>query len=244
MGKLKGRLNDFLNHDGQSEACVLNDEGNQFSEVIADRDYIPGEQVLIRYGKFSNGTLLLNFGFTLHCNIYDQVLVEFSIPHHDHLRQMKLDLLRRYRAPATRDIKENPEDIFTLKKVKSSDANGRGIPQSFRAFARVMCLNSAQELTDLAKEAAQNDGRLARRALDNKDKEIEAHQLMFSCITGLMNQYETSIKNLGQPRKVQNMIRKCDSRRQMAYDLLTGELDILKSASAWLKNYYTSLSKR
>ncbi|KAL6980441.1 hypothetical protein U1Q18_022080 [Sarracenia purpurea var. burkii] len=41
-------------------------------EVIADRDYAPGDQVMIRYGKFSNGTLLLDFGFTLSYNTYDE----------------------------------------------------------------------------------------------------------------------------------------------------------------------------
>nr|GMC92764.1 histone-lysine N-methyltransferase setd3 isoform X1 [Ipomoea batatas]GMC94143.1 histone-lysine N-methyltransferase setd3 isoform X1 [Ipomoea batatas] len=74
MGKLQWCIHDFLNHDGGSDSCVLNDEGKQHSEVIADRDYAPGDQVLIRYGKFSNATLLLDFGFTLLYNAYDQLL--------------------------------------------------------------------------------------------------------------------------------------------------------------------------
>lgn len=39
---------DFLNHDGTSESVVLCDVKEQVSEVIADRDYVPGEEVLIR----------------------------------------------------------------------------------------------------------------------------------------------------------------------------------------------------
>lgn len=35
-------------------------------------------QVLIRYGKFSNATLLLDFGFTVPYNIYDQVSPRFD----------------------------------------------------------------------------------------------------------------------------------------------------------------------
>lgn len=35
-------------------------------------------QVLIRYGKFSNATLLLDFGFTIPYNIYDQVSPRFD----------------------------------------------------------------------------------------------------------------------------------------------------------------------
>ncbi|RWR76871.1 fructose-bisphosphate aldolase-lysine N-methyltransferase, chloroplastic isoform X1 [Cinnamomum micranthum f. kanehirae] len=54
---------DFLNHDGVSETVLLSDEGKQISEAIADRDYDSGDQVFISYGKFSNATLLLDFGF-------------------------------------------------------------------------------------------------------------------------------------------------------------------------------------
>ncbi|ESR54296.1 hypothetical protein CICLE_v10023738mg, partial [Citrus x clementina] len=70
---------DFLNHDGLSEAVVLHDEDKQLSEVIADRDYAPKEEVWITYGKFPNSTLLLDFGFSLPYNIYDEVSFEFQL---------------------------------------------------------------------------------------------------------------------------------------------------------------------
>uniref|UniRef100_A0A7C9AA87 SET domain-containing protein n=1 Tax=Opuntia streptacantha TaxID=393608 RepID=A0A7C9AA87_OPUST len=63
---------DFLNHDGTSQSVVLTDEHRQISEVVADRNYIPGDEVLIRYGKFPNSVLLLDFGFTVPFNIYDE----------------------------------------------------------------------------------------------------------------------------------------------------------------------------
>ncbi|XP_024043661.1 uncharacterized protein LOC102631220 isoform X2 [Citrus sinensis] len=72
MEKHKGGITDFLNHDGLSEAVVLHDEDKQLSEVIADRDYAPKEEVWITYGKFPNSTLLLDFGFSLPYNIYDE----------------------------------------------------------------------------------------------------------------------------------------------------------------------------
>ncbi|KAM1053723.1 hypothetical protein ACFX2I_001135 [Malus domestica] len=78
---------DFLNHDGTSESIVLSDDDKHFSEVIADCNYAPGEQVLIRYGKFSNATLLLDFGFTLSYNIHNQVQIQGDIPHHDVLHE-------------------------------------------------------------------------------------------------------------------------------------------------------------
>ncbi|KAK9180614.1 hypothetical protein WN944_023747 [Citrus x changshan-huyou] len=63
---------DFLNHDGLSEAVVLHDEDKQLSEVIAEQDYAPKEEVWITYGKFPNSTLLLDFGFSLPYNSYDE----------------------------------------------------------------------------------------------------------------------------------------------------------------------------
>ncbi|KAI5659913.1 hypothetical protein M9H77_28706 [Catharanthus roseus] len=236
---------DFLNHDGRSESYVLSDEGKQVSEVIADRDHGPGDQVQIRYGKFSNGTLLLDFGFTEPYNIYDQVQVELNIPHDDNLREMKSELLHRYRAPVIKDVSDpGPvKNFFTIKEVKSVSANrkGRGIPQSFRAFARVLCSKSPQELKDLVMEAEQNDGRLARRPLENRSREMEAHQLMLSKITQLIKEYDASIKYPGKPPISCCITKKCALRMQMARDLLDGELRVLKSASAWLKYYCASL---
>lgn len=97
---------DFLNHDGVSEAII-----------IADRDYAPGEQVLIRYGKFSNATLMLDFGFTIPYNIYDQVQIQFDIPKHDPLRDMKLELLHQYFIPPPEDMKglSHPVNSFSIK---------------------------------------------------------------------------------------------------------------------------------
>ncbi|KAK4578988.1 hypothetical protein RGQ29_028876 [Quercus rubra] len=110
---------DFLNHDGATEAIVLSDEDKQDSEVIADRDYGPGEEVLIRYGKFSNATLMLDFGFSLPYNIHDQVQVHFNVPHHDLLREMKIDLLQRHRTPPIKDVNgfNSSSESFTIKLV-------------------------------------------------------------------------------------------------------------------------------
>jgi histone-lysine N-methyltransferase SETD3 len=62
-----------MNHDGLSASIVLRDEDNQLSEVTADRNYSPGDEVFIKYGEFSNATLMLDFGFTFPYNIHDEV---------------------------------------------------------------------------------------------------------------------------------------------------------------------------
>ncbi|XP_068316335.1 fructose-bisphosphate aldolase-lysine N-methyltransferase, chloroplastic-like [Pyrus communis] len=234
---------DFLNHDGTSESIVLSDNDKHISEVIADRNYAPGEQVLIRYGKFSNATLLLDFGFTLSYNVHDQVQVQVNIPHHDVLREMKWELLKRHHRPISNDVNgfDSSMDSFTIKEVRSGSGKGKGIPQSLRAFARVLCCASPQELNDLAKEAAEHDGRLARRPLTSSIREIEAHQMLLSKLTQLAEDCDASIKSLGHVSSPVTCERH-SIRRQMAQDLLNGELHILKTASAWLRNYCDTLT--
>nr|XP_016434376.1 PREDICTED: ribulose-1,5 bisphosphate carboxylase/oxygenase large subunit N-methyltransferase, chloroplastic-like [Nicotiana tabacum] len=206
---------DFANHSDLSETIVLSNEEEQLSEVIADYSYAPGDEVLIRYGKFSNARLLLDFGFTLPCNKYEQVQVELSIPHEGNLRQLKLELLSRHK-------------MLILKDVN-------GLSSSENSFA-------LKEINDLAEEAAENDGRLARRPLKDKSREIEAHQFLQSKINEIIEEYNASIKSLELPATL-CMVGKHDLRRQMAQCLLIGELRVLKSAALWLENYCATLFK-
>ncbi|KAA8534294.1 hypothetical protein F0562_031811 [Nyssa sinensis] len=242
MEKHKGRIPDFLNHDGVSETVLLSDEDKELSEVIADRNYAPGDQVLIRYGKFSNAALLLDFGFTLPYNIYDEVQIQFNIPHHDYLRTKKLELLQRHCTPIIKDFNSfsSSWDSFIVKEVRSARGKGRGIPQSLRAFARVLCSTSSQELNDLAMEAVNSDGRLARQPLKNRSRELQAHQFLVSRVTQLIEESDVSIKSLAAPNSP-FIFGKLAVRRQMARDLLSGELRVLKSVSEWLKNYCATL---
>ncbi|KAJ6322862.1 hypothetical protein OIU77_012662 [Salix suchowensis] len=214
-GSTRGDIADFANHDGVSEAFIINDEDKQVSEVIADRDFAPHEEVLIRYGKFSNATLLLEFGFIVPHNIHDQVQIHIDIPNHDFLGEMK--------------------------EVRSARGKGKGLPQSLRAFARVLCCNSSQELIDLAMEAAQNDGRLARRPFKDSSREIQAHEILLSRISQLIEEYSVSMKSM-EPVAA-SVCKRFARRRQMALDLLTGELRVLESAHTWLNNYCATLSQ-
>ncbi|KAI3468384.1 hypothetical protein Pfo_025047 [Paulownia fortunei] len=232
---------DFLNHDGTSEAYVLSDESKQHSEVIADHDFAPGDEVLIRYGKFSNATLLLDFGFTISCNSYDQVQVELNVPQHDRLYTHKLELLDSHPTRSIKDVNEftSSGNSFTVREVRTGSRRGKGIPQSLRAFGRILTCNSQQELNALVMEAAQNDGRLARYPLKDKNREIAAHQLLLSEISQLIEEHNQYIKLLVPTPP--DLCGKSVLRRRLAQDLLTGELRVLKSASAWLENYCSTL---
>ncbi|KAK1409539.1 hypothetical protein QVD17_36065 [Tagetes erecta] len=231
---------DFFNHDSNSETDVLSDDFKQVSEVIADENYNPGDEVLIRYGKFSNARLLLDFGFITPHNKYDQVKVEVNVPQHDHLHALKLDLLHRHTIPSLKDVNDlsSLENGFMVMEVKSKSGKGRGIPQSLRALARVLCCTSPEELQDLAMEAAQNDGRLARTPLKNTDREVEAHQLLHSRFVHMIENYNEALESLT------HQCSENDTRRmQLARDFLSGELWVLESASVWLENYCGTLKR-
>ncbi|CAA6661791.1 unnamed protein product [Spirodela intermedia] len=148
---------DFLNHNGNSENVLMDDEDNETSVV------------LIRYGKFPNATLLLDFGFALPENMYDQCSDRFS----------PLNSL-----------------IFSIsfREVRSTHGTGKGIPPSLRAFARVLSAKSP-ELEEMRVEASENDGRLARRPLSSRSREIEAHRILISQIAPMIQSHNASIEN-------------------------------------------------
>ncbi|PPD86321.1 hypothetical protein GOBAR_DD16749 [Gossypium barbadense] len=157
-------------------------------------------RVLINYGKFPNAMLLLDFGFAVPYNIHDQVQIQLSIPHDDNLREMKLELLQHLTPKIKDAVGFNcPDDTFIIKEVRSPRGKGKGLPQALRAFARLLCCNSSQELSDLALEAAQIDGRLARRPLKGSRTEFKAHKMLSSHITQLMQKYDTAIKVIYLP---------------------------------------------
>ena len=58
----------------------------------------------------------------------------------------------------------------------------------------VLIVTKYSELSDLAQEAAQNDGRLARHPLSNRSKEIWAHEKLLLLITQLIEKYNATIK--------------------------------------------------
>ncbi|XP_013605326.1 PREDICTED: ribulose-1,5 bisphosphate carboxylase/oxygenase large subunit N-methyltransferase, chloroplastic-like [Brassica oleracea var. oleracea] len=231
---------DFMNHDGLSASIVLTDEDNQLSEVTADRDYSPGDEVLIRYGEFSNATLMLDFGFTLPYNTHDEVQIQMDIPNDDPLRNMKLGLLQTHYTRSVKDINifHSSYDTFTIKEVKS--ATGKGIPQSLRAFARLLSCTSPQELNDLSKEAEQNDGRLARLPFKDRSRELEAHKIILAHINRLIEDHNVCIKEL-EASDCHFESQRFTVRRQMARDLLFGELRGLRSAAEWLNHYCANL---
>ncbi|CAN0909362.1 hypothetical protein LINGRAHAP2_LOCUS25752 [Linum grandiflorum] len=199
-------------------------------------DFLKIRLVQISYGKFGNATLMLNFGFTVPHNIHDQVEIQMDISDDDLLHETKKQILQKHQLPTTQgpnDTEPSSWNRFAIREVKTATGKGKGIPQSLRAFARVVSCNHPKDLCDLAAEAAQNDGRLARRPFEDSNREIRAHSILLSHLIRLIDQYHASIQVSG----------KHPNRMQMALNFLAGELRILESASTWLGNYCTTLSE-
>ncbi|XP_073113310.1 uncharacterized protein [Elaeis guineensis] len=206
---------DFLNHDGTSDAILLSDEDKKISEVIADQNYDIGEQV--------------------------QILMD--APFHDSLYQIKSELLQNHCLPRIVDASgfNGSKSSFVIKEVKSASGKGKGIPQALRAYCRVLSATSLEELKALTVEAAEDDGRLARRTLTDRDREIQAHHMLLSLFIPMIRDYDSALKVLESLNnaRVGNQL---SIRRQMAKDLLKGELRVLQSACAWLTNYCANIS--
>ncbi|XP_052151866.1 uncharacterized protein LOC127770230 isoform X2 [Oryza glaberrima] len=228
---------DFLNHDGVFGSVLIYDEQKDVCEIIADRNYAVGEQVMIRYGKYSNATLALNFGFTLARNIYDQALIRIDMPVQDPLYKKKLDIWQKHRLPIFEDMCNlSSATSFVIKEVKSSQSKGIGIPLILRAFLRVFSAMSLKELEEMAMEAAESDGRLARCPLKNMEREIHAHRRLLLHFAEMIQGHSAAIEQLeivdGPASRSMHPFRK-----EMAKDLLVGELRVLESAHAWVANY-------
>lgn len=238
MADFKRCITDFLNHDGVSNSLLVYDEQKDVSEVIADRNYAVGEQVMIRYGKYSNATLALNFGFTLSRNIYDQAHIWIDMSEQDPLYKKKLDIWQKHRTPKSQHMCSSgcTRTSFAIKEVKDSGDKGIGIPQILRAFVRVFCATSSEELEEMAMEAAENDGRLARRPLKHAEREVHAHHKLLLHLDNMIQGHSTAIEQLeivdGAASRSMHPFRK-----EMAKNLLAGELQVLQSAHAWVANY-------
>lgn len=124
-------------------------------------------------------------------------------------------------------------------EVKS--ASGKGIPQALRACARVLSATSLEELKALTVEAAENDGRLARRPLSDLDREIQAHHMLLSHFIPMIQDHDAALKAL-ESLNATWVGSQLSVRREMAADLLKGELRVLQSACSWLTNYCARLS--
>ncbi|XP_065861349.1 ribulose-1,5 bisphosphate carboxylase/oxygenase large subunit N-methyltransferase, chloroplastic [Euphorbia lathyris] len=94
---------DMLNHSCEVETFLDYDKSSQGVVFTTDRQYQPGEQVFISYGKKSNGELLLSYGFVPRegTNPTDSVELSLSLKKSDKCYKEKLEALKKHGLSAT-----------------------------------------------------------------------------------------------------------------------------------------------
>ncbi|KAL8536895.1 hypothetical protein ACS0TY_012174 [Phlomoides rotata] len=203
---------DFMNHCNTSEAAVNNNEEQQISKIIADRDFAAGEEVVIKYGKYANATLLSSYGFTLPHNTFDFDIVKLSSIAQDHNQVCSSNLMLGF--------------LPFWNGVKINEVGGmEDIPPPLRAFARILVSGCQQNI-----EASWYP-------LKDKLREIEAHMFLHDELSKLIGNRDEHIEKL----VVADQCGKSVVRRQLAVDLLRGENRILKLACAYLERYCSRL---
>ncbi|KAG0590755.1 hypothetical protein KC19_1G124000 [Ceratodon purpureus] len=234
---------DFFNHDSNCRALLSYDEEKACAEVTADKEYTSGDQVVISYGRLPNSILALDFGFTLSCNPHDQVEVWMALSHRDPLRKMKLALLHAHAMPTVlhADGSDSGGNGFQIREVKSVSGRGKGIPHALRAFARVLCASTPQELSEMAAEAMKHDGRLARQPAKSRSKEAQVMNLLLARFESLINQRSLAALQISDTCRGMKQTAWKPSA-SMAMDVIAGEIRVLRSAAAWLRHQNSSNS--
>jgi histone-lysine N-methyltransferase SETD3 len=121
--------------------------------------------------------------------------------------------------------------------VRSAIGRGKGIPHSLRAFARVVCAASSQEILDMASEAADHDGRLCRRPLKNRNREAQAMSLLLARLESMMQARHAALLATRLVESCRLKGSATSVHAHMAGAVISGEMRVLRSAIAWLRNH-------
>jgi len=160
-----------------------------------------------------------------------------ALSHRDPLRKVKLALLHAHTMSTAlhADGTDSGGNGFHIREVKSVTGRGKGIPHALRAFARVLCASTPQELSEMAVEAMKHDGRLARHPAKSRRKESQVMNLLLARFESLINQRSLAALQISDAcRGIKQGAWKPSA--SMARDVIAGELRVLRSAAAWLRH--------
>ncbi|KAI9177478.1 hypothetical protein LWI28_015679 [Acer negundo] len=215
---------DMLNHNCEVETFLDYDKSTKGIVFTTDRQYQPGEQVFISYGRKSNGELLLSYGFVPRegTNPSDSVELSLSLKKSDICYKEKLEALRKHGLSASQcfpiQITGWPLELMAYAYLVVSPPSMRG---KFEEMAA-----AASNKTNIKK--------------DMKYPEIEEQALQFvldSCETSI-SKYSKFLQASGSmdlditsPKQLNRKM----FLKQLAVDLCTSERRILFRAQYILR---------
>ncbi|KAK4845530.1 hypothetical protein QYF36_006169 [Acer negundo] len=215
---------DMLNHNCEVETFLDYDKSTKGIVFTTDRQYQPGEQVFISYGRKSNGELLLSYGFVPRegTNPGDSVELSLSLKKSDICYKEKLEALRKHGLSASQcfpiQITGWPLELMAYAYLVVSPPSMRG---KFEEMAA-----AASNKTNIKK--------------DMKYPEIEEQALQFvldSCETSI-SKYSKFLQASGSmdlditsPKQLNRKM----FLKQLAVDLCTSERRILFRAQYILR---------
>lgn len=215
---------DMLNHSCEVETFLDYDKSSQGVVFTTDRQYQPGEQVFISYGKKSNGELLLSYGFVPRegTNPSDSVELPLSLKKSDKCYKEKLEALRKYGLSASEcfpiQITGWPLELMAYAYLVVSPPSMKGKFEEMAAAAS----NKMTSKKDI--KCPEIDEQALQFILDSCESSISKYS-RFLQASGSMDLDTTSPKQLN--RRV--------FLKQLAVDLCTSERRILFRAQYILR---------
>ncbi|KAL8521747.1 hypothetical protein ACS0TY_012042 [Phlomoides rotata] len=125
-----------------------------------------------------------------------------------------------------------PWNKFEIKEARDGDLGGKGVPQSLRAFARVVVCDSEDELNWWLKTSQMDGGLMDRATIKNMEKVDAAHLFLYNEISQLVERHKRCIAELIPTHPAAGV-----ARRKLAQQLLENEARVMQSVCVWL-NFY------
>ncbi|CAM8978763.1 unnamed protein product [Rhodiola kirilowii] len=207
---------DMLNHSCEVQTFLDYDKSSQGVVFTTDRQYQPGEQVFISYGKKSNGDLLLSYGFVPRTgtNPNDSVELSLSVSKSDKCYSQKLEVLRKY----------------GLSVPQCFPVQITGWPLELMAYAylAVCPLSMSNEFEKMA--AAASNKNTSKKDLRYPDIEELALQFILDTCEASISKYTKFLQQSGSMDLDVTSPKQLNRRlflKQLAVDLCTSEQRIL-----------------
>ncbi|XP_024524044.1 SET domain-containing protein 4 isoform X2 [Selaginella moellendorffii] len=217
---------DFFNHDHNCQTRLSYDKEKDCAVAVADQDYKAGDEIFLSYGSTPNSILAVDYGFAVASNPHEQVEVPMGVSLTDPLRDLKLQTLSRHNMSTDLNDDGSPSGRkrFTFRDSDLAERGSMAVAP-LRAFARLICAESYEDLEEMAEESITHDVFYALSPRRDERKESEAVSFVCTQIKQQVDQHSKALKDLDDDREIPL------SRKSILRNILTGELRVLRNLS-------------